>query len=705
MRAWNLQRKVLGRQRRKDLSARGKKDMTFRCIAWLVFFLLFPGFGSAAASATGTRWKTLQKDGIHWLVTPEGKLFYSKGVNIVSGWEETPKTRLGHAFYWGDHYPTLDAWRESARTRLQAWGFNTLGGWSDPSALHGIPLTVDLELGRNSRFHWYDPFDPGMDEKAFRVALELTEPYRNNPHLVGYYSDNEVGWWNTPLFQWFLAASPRNHTRQVLLKLVHEHYEGDWQRFLEDWVPQGNEAGFEDLEKAGVKLKLRPGGHGIHLVNRFMHRVAARYYELMFNAIRRAHPEALVLGDRLPLYYHQDAVLAMGDNLDVISTNYNVDVPDGWVAPYYFEGLQRLSKKPVLVTEFFFAAHENRSGNRNETAGSQHSKPGHLMTVSTQAARAWGAGNAALNFSRFPNVVGAHWFQYYDEPLGGREDGEDYNMGLIDTADRPYEKLTQAFTRINPALELYHRTNPGAPIHSARRDEHPPSGSTPETDVHLPKARFPIDVRDQSLMDWDKQATRLSGFKTPEPYVPFGDIHLTWTDEGLHLACIANTYVEPSFLDSRGEFPASEAFQIHLFVEAAGVVHQFSVCLLPQTDPALPDGFDIVPRLFRNSEGGGMESLPAEGYLQRIEKSLPHMMVEAFFPAEWFGLKRLEAGMHVRMNIVMSNYFRELTMTWAGRPTIEDAARQDSLKTVVLKDGRDGTHTDAGSPVKAESPG
>ena len=108
---------------------------------------------------------------------------------------------------------------------------------------------------------------------------------------------------------------------------------------------------------------------------------AKRYYELMYKAIHAAHPGALVLGDRLPLYYHQDAILAMGDNVDVISTNYNVDVADGWVAPYFFEGLRKLSHKPVLISEFFFAAAENRSGNRNETARNVHAKPGHLMTV------------------------------------------------------------------------------------------------------------------------------------------------------------------------------------------------------------------------------------------------------------------------------------------------------------------------------------
>ena len=401
------------------------------------------------ASQSG-RWTTAEINGVQWLIDPEGKPFYSKGVDIVSPGRESGKSRAGQAYCWENFYPSIEEWRSKIGDQLRQWGFNTLGGWSDGSPDIGLPLVVDLELGRHSDFHWFDPFDPQMEQKILEKARELTAPYRNMPQLIGYFSDNEVGWWNAPLFSWYLRAPWENYTKRLLWQMIYESYKGSWEAFLVDWSPQGGVKKFEDLRQAGVSLKLRPGGNGIRLVDRFMSACAGRYYELMYKAIHAAHPGALVLGDRLPLYYHQDAILAMGDNVDVISTNYNVDVADGWVAPYFFDGLRKLSRKPVLVTEYFFAAAENRSGNRNETERNVHAKPGHLMTVATQAERTWGAGNALLRFARFPNVVGAHWFQYCDEPLGGREDGEDYNMGLIDTGNRPYEELTQDFKKLNP---------------------------------------------------------------------------------------------------------------------------------------------------------------------------------------------------------------------------------------------------------------
>ncbi len=659
----------------------------------LLTFLLAAGSVAAQTSEVPSQgWTTMEADGVQWLRTPDGRPFFSKGVNIVSGAMETEKSRQNQAYYWKNFYPSLDAWRKTVGSQLDGWGFNTRGGWSDPSPDMGLALTVDLELGRNAKFHWFDPFDPAMEATTLEWAKKLTAPYQNDPLLIGYYSDNEVGWWNSPLFTWYLKAGWENHTKRVLWQLLHDHYGGDWNLLLKDWVPQGGLGSFEELKRAGSQLKLRAGGEGIHLVDRFMALCAGHYYQLMSQAIRKAHPGALILGDRLPLYYHQDAVLAMRDNVDVISTNYNVDTPDGWIAPYYFEGLQRLTGKPVLVTEFFFAAEENRSGNRNETARKEHPKPGHLMTVDTQAERAWGAAAALVNFARFPNIVGVHWFQYADEPLGGREDGEDYNMGLVDTANRPYEEVTDLFQRLNPVLEAYHEEgHPRASLLNENiipvKAQNPAIPSSSAGTPTILKPLHSIDVTDQSLVDWDKANTRLQGLQTPQPYVPFGDFHLCWKPEGLYLASIANTFVDPLFLDYKGEFPQAEAFQIHLQVEAeGGRLNHFVIYLIPEKNPALPDGFEINPQLYRQVENGPMERMPIQGHVQRLRKFLPHMAVEAFFPSDWLGIPALKDGMKLKMNITAASYYREMTMTWFGAPTLKSAEDPETLRIVVLRD-------------------
>ncbi len=633
-----------------------------------------PAFGGAGPVQAG-KWSTAEINGVKWLISPDGKPFYSKGVNLVKAWKETEKSRSGHAYCWSNFYPTIGEWAKTVGARLRRWGFNTLGGWSDSLPELGLALTVDLELGRNSKYHWHDPFDPAMEKTTIEWARELTAPYRGLPCLIGYYTDNESGWWNSALFRWYLKVGWDNHTKRHLWRMIHDRYAGNWEKLLADWVPQDGIANFEDLKKAGASLKLKPGGGGIRLVDDFMYDCAKRYYGLMFKAIRTAHPGALVLGDRLPLYYHQDAIRAIGDNVDVISTNYNVESADGWIAPYFFDGLRKLSSKPVLVTEFFFAANENRSGNKNETNGDEPSKPGHLMTVGTQVQRSWGAGNAMLNFARFPNVVGAHWFQYCDEPFGGREDGEDYNMGLIDTSNRPYKNLTENFRKINRALETVHRE-------SAARAGHPLSQAGP---VRIHRAEFPINVSDQSFMDWEKERTLLRGFNARAPYVPFGDVHIAWRPEGFYLFSASTTYVDPEFLDYRETFPLSEAFQLHFTVERENRLDHFAAYMVPADNPSYADGFEINPRLFRIEAGKPPERLPDEGHVQRLDKALPHMLIEAFLPAKWFGLDRLKPGMRLKANIALVSYYREFTMTLAGSPDMGEIGNPSKFKEIVLE--------------------
>jgi hypothetical protein len=148
--------------------------------------------------------------------------------------------------------------------------------------------------------------------------------------------------------------------------------------------------------------KLRPASNGIREVRRWTATLAERYAAKVERVLRTADPDALIFGDRLPIYYDPDALRVMAPHFDAIAVNYNIDSPDGWIARYFFDGVRQLTGgKPVLVSEWFFAAQQNRTGNRNN---------GHLMTVTTQEERASGAAAAQLNLAALPELIGAHWF-------------------------------------------------------------------------------------------------------------------------------------------------------------------------------------------------------------------------------------------------------------------------------------------------------
>src|SRR5207249_3645910 len=109
----------------------------------------------------------------------------------------------------------------------------------------------------------------------------------------------------------------------------------------------------------------------------------------------------------------------------------------------YLETLHALTGKPLLVSEFYMAARENRSGNKNDSTI--------FPTVRTQKQRVAGFRATTEALAKIPYVVGADWFQYFDEPTHGRGDGEDFNFGLVDIHDRAYEAFMDVHQEIGRA--------------------------------------------------------------------------------------------------------------------------------------------------------------------------------------------------------------------------------------------------------------
>jgi hypothetical protein len=54
---------------------------------------------------------------------------------------------------------------------------------------------------------------------------------------------------------------------------------------------------------------------------------------------------------------------AMASYVGTIATNYDVDSHDGWVARYFLDVLRQVTgNKPIMISEWIFAARENRTG-------------------------------------------------------------------------------------------------------------------------------------------------------------------------------------------------------------------------------------------------------------------------------------------------------------------------------------------------------
>ena len=78
-------------------------------------------------AARSTRWSLVTEHGVSWLVTPCGQACFSLGVNALDGGYPY-RERNGKVYYsWTAFAPSQEAWVETTRRRLAAWGFNSAG--------------------------------------------------------------------------------------------------------------------------------------------------------------------------------------------------------------------------------------------------------------------------------------------------------------------------------------------------------------------------------------------------------------------------------------------------------------------------------------------------------------------------------------------------------------------------------------------------
>ena len=582
-------------------------------------------------------------------MTPCGERFFSIGVNTLTDNSSASLRWSNERNSWGPPYRAPDAWARRTAGQIRGWGFNTSGAFSSMNL--PLPSIPELDLGWRAQFHWTDPFDPSVEQLIMNQTRKAVAPYKANAYRIGYFSDNEVGWWNGALFRYYLKRSGTNHTKQALVDLIRRHYGGDWHRFTDDFAVSGGISSFQELlQSADAHAHLRPGGNGIRVVREWTGIITRRYYELVHRALREADPDALIFSDRLPGYYDPDAVRAMAPFVDAVATNYDVDTPDGWIAHYYFDGLRQLTgNKPVLVSEWYFAARQNRSGNLNN---------GHLMTVQTQAERARGAASAVRHFALEPGIVGLHWFQYYDEPEGGRaHDHEDYDFGLLDTGGRPYEKLVAAMTVANRSVAEIHQR--AAPRRLAQGN----------VGIQIPEAD--IDTRSLSLAEWPKDEALVNGFSAPPPEVPFADMFLAWNPQGLDLATIGMDHYDAHLLAYDGEFPRSEAFRIDFGVDAGAGARRFAFFVIPSREPSTKGDAPMQIEVCRMSHGS------CEAVISRIRVRSRYSWAIAL-PWQALGISGPPADKRLRVQLAATAFYRSRWMSLGGIPP---AKAMEDLKT------------------------
>ena len=434
-----------------------------------------------------TGWfRTEQVDGKWWLVTPEGRLFFSNGADCVGTWEQTfiegrdgwfewlpdpedpqyedlfgymkgahsmaePVNGEGRTFSfyrlnlmrkYGEDWPS--EWRNAAYRRLAHWGFNTIANWSQEDVLMNSPMPFVASAGvwgevreiEGARGYWgrmKDVFDPAFAEAVDRSVGSVVQKYAENPLCIGYFVDNELSWGTVR--KGTLASPPDQPCRVAFIEQLEAKYT------TLDNLNRAWETGAADWDSLRVPAKANDACNSD--TDEFEHRFARRYFDTVNSVIKKYAPDQLYLGCRFssapPV-----AVRACAEVVDVVSHNlyrHQINCED-WV------GESDLGK-PVIIGEFHFGALDR---------GMFHTG---LVPTKNQEERAESYIKYVQSVADCPAFVGCHWFQLIDEPITGRWfDGENYNIGFLDVTDTPYPEMVDAARKVH--AEVYERRYGGA---------------------------------------------------------------------------------------------------------------------------------------------------------------------------------------------------------------------------------------------------
>lgn len=326
------------------------------------------------------------------------------------------------------------------RSRLKQWGFNTLSvcvnDYEDEDTVSHLqafqmPYCYTLKHFPRTKTLLYRDFPDVFSEEYETLCREFAEqlrPFAEDEYFIGYFITNEPEW----MFQKDVNPAERafaagqSATRTHLIGLLREQYGtvGDlnaaWDTAFTD---------FADLEQPLANLDTVSPAAAADF-ERMRDLLIDRYCEVPTAAIQAVAPHALNLGMRYSAVGEGD--FAGSDRFDAFSFNCYKSDPSGM-----FQTAVDTIHVPFIVGEWHIGAAES-----DRLSGA-------LVNATTQEER----GKACAEYLRTafttPTCVGVHYFELNDQPLLGRFDGENMQIGFVNICSRPYEDCVKHVAAMN----------------------------------------------------------------------------------------------------------------------------------------------------------------------------------------------------------------------------------------------------------------
>ncbi len=346
-----------------------------------------------------------------------------------------PKANLIRAFGKNWH----EAYCKITSARLKQWGFNSIGigvnDYDDEKTVEflkkvKIPYCFTLRKfpkTKNLLFRDFpDVFSEEYKEMCGEYARQII-PFKDDPYFIGYFAANEPEW----LFQPDINSAGRAFLSEVetatklkLIEVLREKY-GEISKLNAVWGSDFKS--FEDL-KTPFNYEDFEGSQDDF--KELLDICIEEYTSVPTKALKNIAPGALSLGMR----YHSIRAcnFAGGDNFDVFSYNcYSSKFAD------VLEIVDDVLKRSFILGEWHIGSSD--MGLMSNA----------LVNATTQEERGRALAEYERKIFNFPKCVGMHYFEYNDQPVMGRFDGENMQIGLVDVCERPYSVALEEFSEMN----------------------------------------------------------------------------------------------------------------------------------------------------------------------------------------------------------------------------------------------------------------
>jgi hypothetical protein len=396
----------------------------------------YGGFRGARGRSTGFFHVELI-DKKWWFVDPEGFLFFSNGSCCIESGSDLSRLK-GRTYLFTSLPPDADLsgarhpergeeissfyrwnllrrfgtdwhkkWIDLTMLRMNNWGINTVGNWSDESLGQSHRKAYVATLGgwgiEKGAMGMPDVYSPDYRAAVDSAASRQCGPLKDDPFLLGYFIGNEPPW-----------PGRETELAQVILD------------------------GTETAIRTAL-IKYLSAGDTPERRRQFAYETYSLFIDIVCSAIKKYDPNHLNLGLRFGDTPAREIIMASRKYFNVFSINHY-----GYEAPLdEIEEINSLTGLPVIIGEFHFGT------------------PGRGLAPGLAQTKNYEERGVAYRYyvekaASHPALIGAHWFQWIDQPNTGRFDGENYNIGLVDVTDQPYPDMIKATMETFKRLPAIH---------------------------------------------------------------------------------------------------------------------------------------------------------------------------------------------------------------------------------------------------------